>query len=474
MSTLLTLTLEEQKVFESIREAGTTTARVLEEKLTIPFPKIMAISRKLEEEGVISIEELKLTKYVLTEEGKKYAREGLPEHRLYKLLKERGSLRVSEIPFEEKNIALVWLSKKGVIKIEQGIIRLIGRISSWPEEDILIKLSVGEKIEEIPKVLLKRKLVEKIEKRDYKLIITEKGRRAKLKIVEEVSFLTPDLIISGKWRDVKFKGYTLDVPVKVHYPAKIHPLVELIEEIREIFIEMGFEEIIGPLVETAFFNFDVLFQPQDHPAREMHDTFYIVGEGDIPKRICKNVKLTHENGWKTGSKGWGYTWDERIAKKLLLRTHTTAATARSLISLKPPVKYFCIDRVYRNEKVDYKHLAEFHQIEGIAAYENASFRDLMGLLTTFYNKLGFKKVKFWPSYFPYTEPSAEAVVYHPEFGWLELMGMGIFRPEVTIPLGIKVPVLAWGGGLERLLMLKLKFKDIRIPYKNALSWLREV
>lgn len=158
----------------------------------------------------------------------------------------------------------------------------------------------------------------------------------------------------------------------------------------------------------------------------------------------------------------------------MLRTHTTAVTIRYLAEHnEPPVWVFSVDRVYRNEKVDYKHLAEFHQIEGIIMDEGVTLRDLMGILTEFYRKLGLEKVQFWPSYFPYTEPSMQSTVYIPELGaWVELCGMGIFRPEVVAPMGVKHPVLAWGGGLERLIMLKLGVDDIRLLYKNDLSWIR--
>jgi phenylalanyl-tRNA synthetase alpha chain len=274
------------------------------------------------------------------------------------------------------------------------------------------------------------------------------------------------------------------------YPARYHPIVELIDEIREIFLELGFEEIKGGFVESAFWNFDALFQPQDHPAREMHDTFYLStpSRAKLPSQlIVKRVAQTHENGWSTGSTGWGYKWNSELAQQTILRTHTTATTIRYLASHPdPPIKVFSIDRVYRNEKVNYKHLAEFHQIEGIIMDKDVSLRDLMGTMKEFYSRLGYERVRFWPSYFPYTEPSAEATAYVEKKGvdssgkvstvgrWLELGGMGIFRPEVTMPLGIKYPVLAWGLGLERLFMIRLDADDIRTPYRNELSWIRKV
>jgi phenylalanyl-tRNA synthetase alpha chain len=240
---------------------------------------------------------------------------------------------------------------------------------------------------------------------------------------------------------------------------------------------MGFTEIHGPLVETAFWNFDALFQPQDHPAREMMDTFYLANPkaGRLPsKDTVDAVAKVHENGWITGSKGWGYKWSHEEAKRLVLRTHTTAETIKYLSMHKnPPIKVFSVDRVYRNEQITYKNIAEFHQIEGIVVGKGVTLRDLMGTLKTFYTKFGLKKIAFWPCYFPYTEPSAQAVVYHPKLKrWMELCGMGLFRPEVLAPMDIKYSVLAWGGGLERLAMIELGLDDIRLLYGNRLEWLR--
>jgi phenylalanyl-tRNA synthetase alpha chain len=134
-----------------------------------------------------------------------------------------------------------------------------------------------------------------------------------------------------------------------------------------------------------------------------------------------------------------------------------------------------VGKVFRNEKVSYKHLVEFHQVEGVATAPNASLRELMGLQKEFYSKMGIKRIKFWPTFFPYTEPSLQSMVYNERLKkWVELFGMGIFRPEVTTPLGIKTPVLAWGGGLERIAMLRFGLDDVRELYGNKLGWLRSV
>lgn len=335
-------------------------------------------------------------------------------------------------------------------------------------------------LQEAADTLKRRKLLETREKASYTFELTDEGRKLLkkgVKAAEEVTQLTPELIITGKWRQTKLRKFDVAAPGPTVYPGKIHPLQQIIQRAREIFLEMGFTEIRGPLVETAFWNFDALFQPQDHPAREMMDTFYLANPsvGRLPsKAIVDAVAKVHENGWTTGSRGWRYKWSPKEARRLVLRTHTTAETIKYLATHKePPIKVFSVDRVYRNEQITYKHLAEFHQIEGIVVGENVTLRDLMGTLKTFYTKFGLEKIEFWPSYFPYTEPSAQAVAYHPKLKrWIELCGMGMFRPEVLAPMGIKYPVLAWGGGLERLAMIELGIDDIRMLYGNRLDWIR--
>jgi phenylalanyl-tRNA synthetase alpha chain len=192
--------------------------------------------------------------------------------------------------------------------------------------------------------------------------------------------------------------------------------------------------------------------------------------------LVETIRNIHENGGNTGSRGWNYKWSIAEAEKMVLRTHTTPITLQYLYKNRPlSAKVFSIDKVFRNENLDSRHLFEFHQYEGIVTGKNVTLRHLIGILSSFYKELGFKKVKFWPTYFPYTEPSMEAVAYVDKIGrWLELCGMGVFRPEVVEPAGIKNPVLAWGGGLERLILLAYDVDDIRFLYENSLGWLRSV
>ena len=430
-------------------------------------------------------------------EGEIYAKEGLPERRLVEILRELGGaaelgeLR-SRLGEEVFRIGLIWAKRNGWIEI----IRMDGKpcmkLKKYPEEKtsaeqvLNLLLEGGRRFDEIPeglrsaclKLVERPGVVETVEKRIHimkptKLLMSLSPEELE---VQEVTRLTQSLIASGRWRELRLSRFDIKAPTPPIFSARRHPLQQLIKLIKEIFVEMGFEEIRGPLVELAFWNFDALFQPQDHPAREMHDTFYLAEPelGDLPKHLVEPVKRAHEDGGDTGSIGWRYRWREEEARRLLLRTHTTATTIRWLADHRePPVKVFSVDRIYRNERVDWKHLAEFHQIEGIVMGEKVSFRDLLGLIKEFYAKLGLKNVRFRPSYFPYTEPSAEAIAYlEDKKTWLELIGMGVFRPEVTRPMGVKHRVLAWGGGLERLALALYDLDDIRTFYMNDLNWIR--
>jgi phenylalanyl-tRNA synthetase alpha chain len=485
--------------------------RELVKTLRLDQASIFGASTSLSEKNLVTIHESEEKHVRLTEEGIECSKVGLPERIIIDYLIKKGGTGEfetlkSELPLteEQATIALGWLRKKNWASTMKDAGKLYLKSSAKPlrhaDEELLTELSAVQELpfsslkqeqREAAELLQKRNLVEVTTRKMRTLEITSGGLEAirrGVSVIEEVTQLTPEMIRSGEWKKTSFKIFDVSAPAEPTFIAKYHPIVELIEEIREIFLELGFQEIKGNLVESAFWNFDALFQPQDHPAREMHDTFYLStpSKAKLPEQsIVKQVAQTHEDGWETGSTGWRYKWSKDIAQQVILRTHTTATTIKYLASHPdPPLKVFSIDRVYRNEKLNYKHLAEFHQIEGIIMDKDVSLADLMGTLKEFYNQLGFQKVKFWPTYFPYTEPSAEAVVYvekkvteqngkEGSVGkWLELGGMGIFRPEVTLPLGIRYPVLAWGQGLERLFMIRTEAGDIRTPYKNELNWLR--
>jgi phenylalanyl-tRNA synthetase alpha chain len=296
----------------------------------------------------------------------------------------------------------------------------------------------------------------------------------------EVSDLTPDLITTHRWKSVSFRKYNIDAPVTPIWPGKKQPYRQFLDDLKRRLVTLGFREMTGPIVELMFFNCDALFMPQDHPAREIHDLYFVKTDqlGDLAenKRFIDQVAATHENGWRTGSTGWGYKYSKEEALKLILRSQGTAVSARTLVSktLQIPGKYFSIVRCFRPDQVDRTHLTEFNQVEGIVVGADLSLRDLLGVLERFAVEIaGADKVRFKPDYFPFTEPSVELQAYKEGYGWLEFGGSGIFRPELTLPLGIKVPVLAWGIGVDRLFMMKTGLEDIRMLFAQDLNWVRK-
>lgn len=299
-----------------------------------------------------------------------------------------------------------------------------------------------------------------------------------LKPRRQVTQLGSELLRSGEWRDADLRPYDVTLPAQTIHPAKVHPIVSIFEQTRRVFLELGFSEIVSPYVESSFWDFDALFQPQDHPARDMQDTFYIErpAEARLPDdALVERVRRTHEDGGETGSVGWRYRWSRDLARRPVLRTHTTASTIRALAAdPRPPRKVFCVGPVFRRETVDYKHLPVFHQVDGIIIDERATFANLLGTLQAFYRKMGFDRFQFRPAFFPYTEPSVEVFVWaESKRDWVEMGGAGIFRPEVTLPFGCRAPVLAWGLGLERLAMFRYQLGSIGELYRSRLAWLKE-
>ncbi len=467
----------EIKLLKSLEVGKDYTVDLASEMSGLKKDAVLKAIYLLQEKGYAEVKEIVWKEYELTDEGLKYLTENLPEENILTELK-KGEKTIKEL--ENKfgkstvGIAIGNLRKKGAIEIKNGVVRLIKDVD-FPEKTALAKIysSRTAKIDEkIIKELKKRKLIREETLKEIRFKIISKPD---IELREKISDLTPELLMTGEWREKDFLEYDVTIPSKEIFTAKIHPYERIIRECRKIFLEMGFTEIKGHYVQPAFWNFDALFQPQDHPARDMQDTFYLDKYIELDSSVVEKVKLTHENGWNTNSKGWGGKWDVNKAKQLVLRTHTTAITIHYLaLNPEPPVKAFCIDRVYRRESIDATHLPEFDQLEGVVLDKDVGFADLLGLLKEFFLKMGFEDVRFRPGYFPYTEPSVEPEVYVEGLGWVELGGAGIFRKEVTEPLGIKGKVLAWGLGIGRLAMLRLGMKDLRRLYLPELSWLRNL
>ena len=327
--------------------------------------------------------------------------------------------------------------------------------------------------------LLKRGILKRTESHTISVSSTKEGAAA-LAVPQtgaQIDRLTPEVLLAGGWRGKVLRPIDVEAKAPRFYPGRRHPVRDFVREVREAYISMGFTELEGGSVQPAFWNFDALFIPQDHPGRDMQDTFYLEGLSDNSLRrsgLVDKVASTHENGWKTGSRGWEYTWRIEEARRLVLRTHNTVLTVRALSDTREKeTRVFAVSKVYRNENLDYKHLAEFYHADGIMVGKGLNVRHLMSFLKEFYAKLGMKNVKLWPTYFPYTEPSLEVVGYSDvSKAWIELSGSGIFRPEVTMPLGVNVPVLAWGPGIERLMLMRFGLDDMRDLYGVDLSRLR--
>lgn len=472
----------EKLVLLSLKK-GSKTIEQLAQETQLSRDSVTRACYWLKEKGAVEIHERVECSFRLGEEGRRFLLDGFPEFNLIKKLSEgKGIEEVSE---EERRVGLPWAKRNGWVVIGEGKVQLSpeGReaLKAGHREQLLLKKiseGVTPQDDEIKLLLRRGDVLKKAVTKHISCSLTEEGRRLaeSIRSVEkEVNVLRKEQIVSGAWRKLKLREYEVDMPVEKAFPGKKHPLEKLRERIRRIFIEMGFEEMEDRLIESSFWNFDALFQPQDHPARDLMDTFYLSQPEKLPlpkDDVVERVRKVHEEKWK-------YKWSREVAESAILRTHDTAISPQYMLAIrkgerKAPAKLFTVGRVYRNEATDYKHLSEFHQVGGIIVYENATFRDLLGLLKEFYRKLGFEKIRFRPSYFPYTEPSVEIEVYYEEKKqWLELGGAGVFRPEVCLPTWGKYPVLAWGLGLERPIMLMMGLNDIRMFYRNDVSWLRE-
>tara|TARA_Y100000310_G_scaffold344346_2_gene456621 strand:+ start:21741 stop:23258 length:1518 start_codon:yes stop_codon:yes gene_type:complete len=433
----------------------------------------------------------------LSMNGKIYLEKGLPERRFLQVLEDE-ELTLKEIQDKaaldknELNISLGLLKKLGAITLGKEL-----GITDYGRKLITQKLLEETFLKTLPKaldkldgterklydLLAKRKqIVETTIKKTTTVYLTTQGKQLtksqlNLELIDTINRKT---LKEQTWKGKTFRRYDVEINVPHLHGGKRHFVNQAIDYIKRIWLDLGFKEMKGPLLETSFWNFDALFQPQDHPAREMHDTFFVKGTKPTPnKELIQKIKKTHETGWTTGSTGWGYQWSEKIAKQLVLRTHTTALSVRTLAQLKQtdiPAKYFSVAKCFRNETIDWKHSFEFNQVEGIVVDENTTFRHLLGYLKEYYHKLGFDKIRFRPAYFPYTEMSVESEYYNPtKKEWVEFGGAGMFRPEVTKPLlGHDTPVLAWGQGMERAIMDYYNIKDLRDLYNNDLKQLKEI
>jgi len=408
--------------------------------------------------------------YKLTEEGRKYLEKGLPEKRLMELLA-GGSVTVEESKkMEDFAVAMQWAKRNGWIKMENGKISVGKYDGKVPLQQALVDVKAGKTDGFQLQILLSRNLVEKERDDIVKQAYAYLGR--------EIATLPSALIKTGLWREAKLKKYNVAATGKTIYPGRKHHYAAFLDNVKHKLVAMGFKEMTGPLVETEFWNMDALFMPQHHSARDIHDA-YFVKEPKYAKAldsdILNAVKAAHERGTKE-SRGWQYQYDVQRAHRHVLRTQGTVLSAKTLAA-KPeiPGKYFAAARCFRYDVIDATHLADFFQVEGIVLEEGLTLRHLIGMLKMFGKEFAnAEKIKVTPSYFPFTEPSAALYAKHPDMGWIELGGAGIFREEMLTPLGISVPVIAWGIGIDRIGMFNMEIKDIRDLFSTDLNYLRSM
>src|SRR3989338_7448436 len=409
----------------------------------------------LQNKNIVELKEEQKELVFLDENGKKYLKDGLPEKKFLEAVEKSAAIselsKKTGLSNEEIAISLGVLKSKTAIEIKKGkdIVVFItdhgkhllkhGFLEEqFLKEDFPKELNMlNEEEKFVVENLRKRKKIVKVE--TAKIInaeLTETGKKLIKEKIEEdlIEKATPSMMKTGAWKGKKFRRFDVKINVPSIFSGRKQHYRRFLEEVRQKFIALGFQEMTGPIVETDFWNMDALFMPQFHSARDIHQGYYIKEPKyakALPENIVKNVKAAHENGFGTGSKGWQYDFDVKSTHRHILITHDTCVSARTLASkqLKIPGKYFQISRCFRYDVVDATHLPDFNQVGGFVIEEGINFGHLKSLLRMFAEEFAESdEIRIKPGYFPFTEPSAELQAKHPEFGWIELAGSGIFRP----------------------------------------------
>ena len=498
----------ENKFLLTFAPADLLTAQRIIELSGLDESRLDMASGWLVSKGLLTVtEEPGISLVTLTETGAEYREKGTPEQRIIRALQEGKQFTVKDIiqtwgmDPSEVSSATGGLKASGVIRIVQGGMLELASGADMSSYEFLgavigevgaaasISLSAlpQDKQELIQANFHKRgkgKGIFRItEKKNRFYALTDDGKeilrllKERGAVTEEASALTPDMLKQGTWKNVRFRSYNISLNPPRTSIGRKHPYREFLDYVKYQFVSMGFQEMRGPLVENEFWDMDALFMPQFHPARNIHDVYFVKEPShakEIEAPFGKQVAAAHRDGGKTGSTGWRYQFDFERTRRLILRSQGTAVSARTLASgPMVPGKYFSIARCFRYDAVDATHAPDFNQVEGIVLGEDINFRTLLGLLKLFGQEIAkAKEFQFRPAYFPFTEPSVELHVKHPELGWMELGGAGIFRPEVTLPLGVDVPVIAWGLGLDRMAMVALGIQDIRDLFSRDLDFVR--
>ena len=449
------------------------------------------------------------TYYEITDTGKELAKSGTVEVRFIELLKKNGAMTLPEaaaaLNIENKDIGSAFgqLSKEGVLKMTAEKKAEYNPAAKIPEYIEITSTLIKKAIENSSGLLDKAILTEQEKKIIAGLAKKRGAAGSPFKLIEretvtyqlsgdyeaivaalkksgitgnEIGEVTPKMLETGEWKNGAFRSYNISVPPARIIPGRINPYVQFLESVKDKLCSLGFKEFDGPLVETEFWNGDALFMPQFHAARDIHDVYRLKNPThakQIEEPYLSNVAAIHENGGEAGSRGWNYRFDRDFTKRLILRSQGTVLSAHRLHDAEIPGKYFGIARCFRYDKVDATHLSDFYQTEGIVLGEDVNLRTLLGFLEMFATEIaGATDVKYVPGYFPFTEPSIEVHIKHPVLGWFELGGSGIFRREVTKAMGVDVPVLAWGIGIDRMALMALGLNDLRELFSEDIERVR--
>lgn len=480
-------------VLNALRKNKRLSLKAMLDETGLGRDEAMWAVQNLEVDGLVDVHKEAKEDASLTDEGKKYANEGLPEHALLGKLGS-GQMDIRKLSGKEEQIGFMWAKKKGLVAIDKGMVKLTEKgkekaSKGLEEEKILREISTDKdayekyKTTEAIAEFKGRGILETKSREDVsEIVIMPKGMKVPLgeaELSEGLEGVDRNLIKNRLWAGKKFREYNVEAPVEPKEAALGHPLRRTIEELKNAYLSIGFREVSGPVIGPSFWNFDYLFMPQDHPAREVQDTFFLSSPKVIPigeRNLVSRIKEEHE-------KAWHIDWSEDIAVQAIPRTHMTSVTGRYMnevvknISKDPdkyelPVKIFSVGRVFRNENIDYKHLADFYQSDGIIIGKDLTLANLFDTLLKIYESLGIR-IRFRPLYYPFVEPG---VVVEVEFDkeWLPLGGAGIVRREIAGVDRKKINILAWGLGVERILMVKDRdIKHISSLYGPSVGWLRE-
>ncbi|ELP83826.1 phenylalanyl-tRNA synthetase alpha chain B, putative [Entamoeba invadens IP1] len=445
-----------------------------EKKLAYDNTFIGAI-KSLDAANIVKSEMKKVSKQIVTKNAEDVLSNGSEEFRLFQAISKDGSAKADLEKLAYYRTGFAEGMKLKIIKLDgQKVVRLVETFEDTTQQSLKEVLAGRQATKNEEVIFKRRKFLKQETMTDYVLTRGEMfNKRSK-----PVTNLTTEMLQNGSWKDANWKEYNTEANGIYPKGGSRHQLSKVRENFKNIFLEMGFEEMPTDMyVESSFWNFDSLYQPQQHPARDAQDTFFLeapakTSAADMEPDYVAKVKKVHSVG-DYGSIGWRSDWKEEEAEKCILRTHTTAVSSRVLAKLAKkakedgefkPIKCFSIDRVFRNETVDQTHLAEFHQIEGFIADKNIGLAQLIAVIKEFFTKMGLPDVKFKPAYNPYTEPSMEIFAYHAGLKkYVEVGNSGVFRPEMLRTMGVPedISVIAWGFGLERPTMISYGIKSIR-------------